>query len=319
MRDDEDERSGGDNDDRSSLSDLAARISGGDTDATSPEQDDDPLDRIGEEAGRTDPRARVSDEHHRDDEDGEAGDDEPALSDLAESLQTRHGGGPTVDGDDSHDEWNLVGQDDSRERFEALDPKTEAVLELAGDAANVLISGPAGCPVEQSLCSRLMASRSEQPVNLLVITISETPSQRLSVLRNYLGMPVAETAVIDVRNYNRQTNNDEYDGSIEIRQVSSPQDLRRIGIVASKILTEWADAPGQTTMCFHSISDLLTDNDPERLFRFLHVLRGRIQSADVRAHYHLDPVSHSKDTVGTFESLFDTIIEFEEDGSVSVL
>lgn len=320
MRDDEDGQSGGDNDERSSLSDLAARISGDETDAASRDQDDDPTTQIGDREGSIDLGTRVSDENHRDDEGREASGDGLALSDLAESVQASHGEGSAFEGDDNHGEWNLVEQDGSRDRSGSLDPKTEAVLELAGDATNVLLSGPGGCPAEQSLCSRLMESRSDHPANLLVVTISETPSQRLSILQNYLSGPVAETAVVDIQNYNRMTDYDDYEESIEVRTVSSPQDLRRIGIVASKILTEWEDTPGRTTMCFHSLSDLLTLNDDrERLFRFLHVLRGRIQSADVRAHYHLDPGQHSEETTGTFESLFDTIIQFEEDGSVSLL
>jgi hypothetical protein len=48
------------------------------------------------------------------------------------------------------------------------------------------------------------------------------------------------------------------------------------------------------------------------------VLRGRVQSADARAHYHLDPAQHDEDSVHIFESLFDAVISFEDDGSVSL-
>ena len=238
-----------------------------------------------------------------------------SLSELADSIRRR--GAERGSGDSSGGEWDLV-SDDTRGN-ESLDPKTEAVLELTGEASNVLLSGPSDVPVEQSLCSRLMSSARGEPVNLLVIAITKTPSQRLSVLENYLSDQVAKTAVVDVRNYDREINYEQYDGPVDIRTVPSPQDLRRIGIVTSKVLTDWEGAPGETTLCFHSLSDLLRLNeDRQRVFRFLHVLRGRVRSAGARAHFHFDPDRLDDQDIGTFESLFDTVVEFDGDGSVSL-
>jgi hypothetical protein len=289
MRDDDEEA----DEEATSLSDLASRVS------------DDA-------SGDASPSTRDSGGSR-----GTGREGEPSLSDLAASVESRSDRDPGSDTDD-FDEWDLVGGDADRDAA-GLDPKTEAVLELAGDAANVLLAGPAGCPAEESLCSRLMAARSDAPVSVLVITVSETPSQRLSVLQSYLEAPVERTAVVDVRNYDRAANYDQYEGPVDIRTVSDPRDLRRIGIVTSRILSDWEDGPGATTVCFHSLSDLLAlTDDRQRLFRFLHVLRGRIQSADARAHYHLDPSQHDDESVRTFESLFDTVLTFEDDGSVSL-
>lgn len=287
MRDEEDDPRAADEAPSSSLSDLADRIA-----------DDADLDA-----------------DRRDSADGEA----QTLSDLADSIRHRRGAGAEPDESDLA-EWDFVSGGDDVEGGAPLDPKTEAVLELTGEAANVLLSGPGDVPAEESLCSRLMSSSDDGPVNLLVIAITETPSERLSVLENYLSGPVGETAVVDVRNYNREVNYEQYDGPVDIRTVSSPQDLRRIGIVTSKLLTNWAEAPGETTLCFHSLSDLLRLNDDrQRVFRFLHVLRGRVQSAGARAHFHFDPTQHDDQDVGTFQSLFDTVLQFDEDGSVSLL
>jgi len=287
MRDDDE----ADGDEATSLSDLAARVSG-----------DAGMSSTGDESGERGPQ-RGS---------------EPSLSDLAASIDRRSDRDAGADGD-GPEEWDLVGGDEDAGEG-TLDPKTEAVLELAGDAANVLLTGPAGCPAEESLCSRLMAARADEPVSVLVITVSETPSQRLSVLQSYLQAPVERTAVVDVRNYDRAANYDQYEGPVDVRTVSNPRDLRRIGIVASRVLSEWEEEPGPTTVCFHSLSDLLAlTDDRQRLFRFLHVLRGRVQSADARAHYHLDPSQHDDESLRTFESLFDTVLAFEDDGSVSLL
>ncbi|WP_049985330.1 DUF7504 family protein [Halobellus rufus] len=277
----EDESSTEDDDPSSSLADLADRL-GGDSTANS----------SGPDGGSS-------------------------LSDLAESIETRGGSMSTEEIDDSDlGRWEFVDRDAGGS---AADPKTEALLELTGGASNVLLSGPGDCPAEQDLCARLMESGTDDPVNLLVVSISETPSQRLSTLESYLEGPVGETAVVDVRNYNRETSYENYDGPVDVRTVSNAQDLRRIGIVTSKLLTEWDDVSGPVTMCVHSLSDLLDVNeDHQQVFRFLHVLRGRVQSAGVRAHYHFDPTRYEGQTVRTFESLFDTVLQFDEDGSVGI-
>jgi len=293
MSDDDGERR--DADDASSLSDLVARVS-----------DEAPSDA--DESRGTPPDG--TEDHDS------AARGQPSLSDLADSIRTRSATTSASDGDVA--EWDFV-EGDAAAGGDALNPKTQAILELAGDAANILLVGPSGCPAEQGLCSRLLASRSEAPVSLLVITISETPSQRLSTLQSYLDTPIERTAVVDVRNYDRTANYDQYDGPVDVRTVSNPGDLRRIGIVASRILSEWEAEAGPTTVCFHSLSDLLAlTGDRQRLFRFLHVFRGRVQAADGRAHYHLDPAQHDDESVSTFTSLFDTVIRFEDDGSVSL-
>ncbi|WP_336021586.1 DUF7504 family protein [Halobellus salinisoli] len=273
-------------------------------------EDDAPSSSLGDLADRLGDSA---------DEESSDSENSKSLSELTESIEKRDSA-PSTDSIDDGDlgRWDFVARDDDGDAA-ALDPKTEALLEFADGASNILLSGPGECPAEQNLCSRLMESGTDAPANLLAITVSETPSQRLSALENYLEGPVGETAVVDVRNYNRETTYEEYDGPVEVRTVSNPQDLRRIGIVTSKILTEWDELSGPTTMCLHSLSDLLDFNeDHQRVFRFLHVLRGRVQSAGVRAHYHFDPERHEGQTVRTFQSLFETVLAFDEDGSVAL-
>ena len=247
----------------------------------------------------------------------ERGDRDKTISDIADALQTEDPG-PTRE-DEELEKWDLVSDQGPWENESDADPKTEAILELIGEESNLLLSGPMGSITEGSLGSRLMSTKENGPLNMIVITISETPGQRLSVLESYLRDSVGESAVIDIQTYNRETNYDQYSGPVDIRQVTSPQNLRRIGILTSKLLSEWEDRAGETTICFYTLSDLIAMNtDRERVFKFLHVLRGRVASAGARAHYHLDPSQHDEQTVHTFESLFDTVIEFEEDGTVSI-
>jgi len=219
--------------------------------------------------------------------DGAVASDEQSLSELAETVGNRRSDDPVKA---EANEWDVV--DDDRANGVA-DPKTEALLELVADSANVLLSGTSGILAEQRLCAHLMEPHSSNTADLLVVTITERPSERLSILRNYLDGSIGEIAVVDVRTYNLEERYEQYGDSTDITTVSSAQDLRRIGIVISKILTRWDEHSSETTMCFHSLSDLLSlIDDRQRVFRFLHVLRGRVQAANARAHYHIDPAEH---------------------------
>lgn len=242
---------------------------------------------------------------------------ESSLSGLAESIANRTGSASTSGGNSESTDWDIVADPDS-DRSE-IDVESESLFEFVADATTVLLVGPADHPVEEALCARLLSSRSDAPVNIIIVTITDTPGRRLSTLTNYLTRPVGETTVVDVQNYSREVSYGQYDGPVDIRRVSSAQDLRRIGIIISKVLTEWEETPGEAVMCFHSLSDLLDlTNDPQRVFRFLHVLRGRAQSAGIHAHFHFDPERHEQQVAQTFQSLFDTAIEFDDDGSVSL-
>lgn len=65
-------------------------------------------------------------------------------------------------------------------------------------------------------------------------------------------------------------------------------------------------------MCFHSITALLQYADLSCVFRFLHVLTRHVDTVDGVAHYHIDPTAHDAQTLATIETLFDTVIEYED-------
>jgi hypothetical protein len=98
-----------------------------------------------------------------------------------------------------------------------------------------------------------------------------------------------------------------------VEPVSNPGDLTGLGIKLSEILKEWGDSPDDTVACFDSLTALLQYADLQTVYKFLHVLTGRFDTADVTAHFHLDPDACDQQTVSTLTSLFDTVVEREDD------
>ncbi|WP_435365103.1 DUF7504 family protein [Haloarchaeobius sp. DYHT-AS-18] len=92
--------------------------------------------------------------------------------------------------------------------------------------------------------------------------------------------------------------------------VADPGDLQSLGQKISRFCKVWTNAGYEISVCFDSLSDLLAANDPEVVFKFCHVLAGRLNSVGAVAHFHLDPTEHSQQLQLTFEQIFDeTLLE----------
>ncbi|USZ66995.1 hypothetical protein NGM10_09665 [Halorussus salilacus] len=100
--------------------------------------------------------------------------------------------------------------------------------------------------------------------------------------------------------------------------LSSPGDLTGLGIKLSEVLKAWDSNDNETVACFDSLTALLQYADLQTVYKFLHVLTGRFDAAGVTAHFHLDPDACDDQTVSTLTSLFDTVLELDDDGEWAV-
>ncbi|MFB6360172.1 MAG: hypothetical protein ABEH59_02510 [Halobacteriales archaeon] len=102
-----------------------------------------------------------------------------------------------------------------------------------------------------------------------------------------------------------------------VKVVDDPGDLTRLGITISNLLSSWQHDENQTLVCFDSVSTLLQYAELQRVFRFIHVLQGRLGNIGARTHYHLNPEAHDSQTEATMRSLFDGVITLSESGDLS--
>ena len=150
----------------------------------------------------------------------------------------------------------------------------------------------------------------------------QSPDERLDALQSYGAAGFQETTLIAVGDQVRSSGGDgsvtDLGGeTIRIESTTDPRDLTRLGLLINKHL---GDAGGEAPpeLCFHTLSPLLDAGPVEQVFRFLHVLQGRVQSGGARAHYHLDPEAHPPEVVNTLRPLFDFTVRFDAEGDVSV-
>lgn len=273
---------------------------------------------------------------------GEEADDEarPSFADLILSLRgqrrgaaARTGGGESARGgssegahrrgDDSADEvdwaWRQSGARAPADEFNFA-AETEAILGLVEDATNVLLLGELLRPEEYDVCTKLLGA--ETPANLLLVTLSQSPEDRLNVCRGFLGELPGETVVVSVGDPSASETPARIpvDGDdVTVETIPDPSDLMRIGITISRKLSEFENNDVPTAVCFHSLTALLQFvGDRQAVFRFLHTLRGRVRAADARAHYHLDDGAHDREVVSLLRPLFDVTLRIDDDGTVSI-
>ncbi|QOS12879.1 uncharacterized protein HfgLR_13755 [Haloferax gibbonsii] len=252
-------------------------------------------------------------------EDGPTTDRTPStLSELAESIRRKQGPSASLP-DDEASEWDLIDDRSDTPFDEAnFDEKAAAVFDLVSEQSNILVVGPAETAAEYNLCTQLMTGDSGG-ANQLLVSVETTPEEQLNILNNYRVGSVENQTLISVQSYDASGTVDAADLPITIKTVTKATDLRRIGLLITKSLNEWGESSVQSTLCVHSLSNLIAAvNNDQRLFRFLHILTNRVSSAGARAHYHVDPARHDDQTLRTFKSLFDAAIEFEADGSLSL-
>lgn len=92
-----------------------------------------------------------------------------------------------------------------------------------------------------------------------------------------------------------------------ITAIGDPTDLTSLGIQISQYLKKWAGTDNQILVYFDSLTSLLQFAELNRVYRFLHVLCGRVKSVDGHAYYRLDPDAHDSQTVATIQNLMDDV------------
>ena len=249
-----------------------------------------------------------------------------SLGDLADSIRKRQGRESDSETRDSVEgdsfEWSDVGEngsDDEQSRG------TDGLPTAIDDPADVLLLGPLrGTDCDRN-CVSLLSLAPPDRTNMLAVTVTRSANDWLSMWQQHSPASAASLTIVslgdETRGESSSTTISTPNGSetITIETVADPSDLTRLGVTLSRLLSEVTTPEERTAVCVHSLTALLQYIEPRRLFRFLHLLRGKLDSVDASAHYHLDPGAHDEQTVGLFRSLFDTVVRITEEGDLEVV
>jgi hypothetical protein len=102
--------------------------------------------------------------------------------------------------------------------------------------------------------------------------------------------------------------------SIDVHQTSRQDDLSRVGILATQLLSDWDNTGTDTAAQINAIDYLLDRFENETVFDFLYTLTRMINTRGVTGLYYIDPGETNLETFQTIRSLFDGVITYTGDG-----
>lgn len=201
---------------------------------------------------------------------------------------------------------------------------THSSLPLDSDPGNnILVLAPVMDGAADEACGELLTHEDDEGGNVLLVSVVDSPGERLNMIRRHVGSPLSNIAVVGVGDDWRSAaatdstaeggpgQTGPAPGTVRTASVSDASDLTGLGIRISEALAAW-QTEASTTVCFHSVTGLLQFTGLRRGFQFLHVLTKRVEAVDGIAHYHMDPSAHDRQTLATIRCLFDTVIEYED-------
>jgi hypothetical protein len=160
----------------------------------------------------------------------------------------------------------------------------------------------------------VLSSAPPSETNLLVVSYRRDPDEWLADWQRHVGTVPADFRFIHVGDVARSaaapaTDTPAGSAPHPVTAVNDPTDLTELGIQISQYLEQWAGTDRQITVYFDSLTVRLQFADLDRVYRFLHVLAGRVKSVDGHAYYRLDPDAHDAQTLSTVQTLMDDTIE----------
>ncbi|MFC4549797.1 MULTISPECIES: DUF7504 family protein [Halorussus] len=210
----------------------------------------------------------------------------------------------------SHDEGSGL-TDTERQRF------VSTLQNLKQNGSSLLVVGSVPDSAATQACHRMLGDVTARDRRRLFVSTDPalpTVTDRLSASHERLRSDRTTLVTWTAKSRSAATASPSHQSSDGIPTVSVESDrLADLGIAISREIEAFEEiavelAPSELRVCFDSLSALVADYEREEVFRFLHVLVGRIRSVQAMAHFHL-PVDYDSELVAQFAPLFDAIIE----------
>lgn len=191
------------------------------------------------------------------------------------------------------DEESTHTPDLDREAIPDVDPRPGEAILFACDTHDVS---------REHLCDRGLSINDPGDHDLLLIRYRAIDDDRLERL-----VTAANRVTLIAVGY-EQSIPSQLSDRIELKNIPKVGDLRRLGIMVTRTIEGWKSDETDIRVCIDSLNVILRYADAERVFRFLHLLLGKLESVDGITHGHIDPSSEAPRDINMLETLFDTVV-----------
>ncbi|TQQ82658.1 hypothetical protein EGH24_04205 [Halonotius terrestris] len=102
--------------------------------------------------------------------------------------------------------------------------------------------------------------------------------------------------------------------TVEVVDINNPNDVTRLGILATKTLDDWSAFEGETAVSLDPLDVLFRYKTVEGTFRFLHIFLGKLSSGGAITHFFVNPSATDPKNINTLKPLFDYVMTIDDAG-----
>lgn len=223
---------------------------------------------------------------------------------------------PYCDASGEHHDRDECLQTFQNHLFEHVKPLMESDKHVADDIerrGNVLVlAPPEGRPADN-------ARKHFLALGDIAIFVTANPAPRLRLIEEQLSQWPAATIVITTRE-NPLEGIEDMDFAnipIEIVKLDKRMGLGGLGETISRVVYEHEQVQGKISFEFDILAEIIDTFQLEQVFKFLHALTSRLDSAEALSHYYVNPQAQSESTINVLDQLFDLRIRATEETFVS--
>ncbi len=213
------------------------------------------------------------------------------------------------------------GENSADEEEETAAIFTRALAGLKRRGSGLLLVGPE--PAMRQACDRFLGDSTAEPRRHVFVRTNGTP-HHAHAMADSSGTPdtnpnASNVKIIERAAATRSTTTAPNTRSRLDKTVLETDNLAELGIGISNAIDEFEResgtlSPGELRVCFDSLTPVVDEHDSESVFRFLHVLIGRIKTVNGMGHFHL-PAEFDSTIVRTLLPVFDAAVEVRMSGS----
>jgi KaiC/GvpD/RAD55 family RecA-like ATPase len=173
---------------------------------------------------------------------------------------------------------------------------------------NIMLVGPPMCG-KGALLNSIMASGLRSGEAIILVETRMPGREALLKLKPPVG---ARVGVVDCVTRALGVNAPD---TASVRHISSPVDLTGVGVRVSQFADEFGRADADCyRLCVDSLSTMLMYSSLQTVYRFMHMIAGRVAMQHNLGVYIVDEDMHDPQTIATLKQLFNAVLQVKNDG-----